>query len=134
MKGKFPVKIPDIVVILLFAGLTVVSGVYVFAGAGDVSRVVIQGPNNRTWIFPLDEDRTVPIRGVLGDDTVVRISGGQVWAESSPCPTQVCVGMGRLGADSWWPLPVISCLPNRVSIWIEGAAAGGGGHIDGAAW
>ena len=131
MKKKLPVKILDIVIILLFTALTVTTGFAMLTRATDAPMVVIQGPHNRTWIFPLDEyeERTVRVRGVLGDDTVVRISGGYVWAESSPCDNQTCVGMGRVNADSWWPW--IACLPNNVMFMIEGTHASG--HIDGAA-
>jgi len=131
MKKKPPVRILDIVIILMFATLTVVSGFAMHARTSGVPMVVIQGPNNRTWVFPLteDEERTVSVRGVLGDDTVVRISGGYVWTESSPCDNQTCVGMGRVSADSWWPW--VACLPNNVMFMIEGADASG--HIDGAA-
>ena len=118
MKSKPPVKMPDIVIILLFAALTVFSGVYAAAGTRDAARVVIQGPNDRTWIFSLEEEKTIRVRGILGDDTVVRISGGAVWAESSPCTNQICVNMGRISAGSWFPM--VSCLPNHVMFRIEG--------------
>ena len=130
MKKKLPLKIPDVVIILLFAGLTVFSGIYVFSRQSGAPMVVIQGPGNRTWVYPLDSETTVRVRGVLGDDTVVRISGGEVWAESSPCDNQTCVGMGRINAHSWWPW--IACLPNNVMFMVEGSDADG--HIDGAAW
>ena len=92
--------------------------------------VVIQGPNNRTWVYPLDSEQTVRVRGILGDDTVVRISGGYAWAESSPCDNQTCVGMGRISAGSWWIW--VACLPNNVFFTIEGASDRG--LVDGAAW
>ena len=119
MKGKFPVKIPDIVIILLAMGLTAFSAYEVYARSGGVVQVVIQGPNNRTWVYPLDSEETVRVRGILGDDTVVRISGGEAWAESSPCDNQTCVGMGRINAESWWPW--VACLPNNVMFMIEGS-------------
>jgi len=130
MKGKIPIKIPDIVIILLFAALTVYSGITIFARATDAPMVVIHGPGNRVWVYPLDSEETIRVRGVLGDDTVVRISGGQVWAESSPCDNQTCVGMGRINNASW--LPWIACLPNNVFFMIEGTDDSG--NIDGAAW
>ena len=132
MKMKPPVKIPDIMIILLFAALTVYAGFYVYtARAGGAPMVVIQGPGNRSWVFPLESsEETVRVRGILGDDTVVRISGGEVWAESSPCDNQTCIGMGRVNANSWWPW--VACLPNNVFFMVEGADASG--EIDGAAW
>ena len=129
MKGKPPVKIPDIVIILLALGLTVYSGYEVYARSSAGAQVLIQGPN-RTWVFPINAEETVRVRGILGDDTVVRIHGGEVWAESSPCDNQTCVGMGRINAGSWWAW--IACLPNNVMIVIEGA--NDSGAADATAW
>jgi len=130
MKVKLPIKIPDIAIILLSAGLTVFSGIYIFSRTQDASRVIIQGPNNSTWIFPLDEERTVRVRGILGDDTVVRISGGAAWVESSPCSNQICVNMGRITAGLWFPM--VSCLPNHVMFRIEGSNERG--YVDRTTW
>jgi len=130
MKWNLPVKIPDIIIILLALGLTVFSGYSVYARGRGIPQVVIQGPNNRTWIYPLDTEETVRIRGVLGGDTVVRISGGEAWAESSPCDNQLCVGMGRINAGSWWAW--VACLPNNVMFMIEGS--NDVGQPDAGAW
>jgi len=128
MKGKLPVKIPDIVIILLALGLTVTSIFAAYVRTNGITQVLIQGPN-RTWVYPLDAEETVRVRGTLGDDTVVRISGGEAWAESSPCDNQICVGMGRIGTDSWWG---VACLPNNVIFRIEGR--NDRGRIDATAW
>ena len=129
MKRKLPIKIPDIVIILTALGLTVYSGFIAYAGASANAQVHIQGPN-RSWIYPLDAEETVRVRGILGDDTVVRIHGGEVWAEYSPCENQTCVGMGRITGSSWFGW--IACLPNNVIIMIEGA--NDSGLTDAAAW
>ena len=130
MKRKLPIKIPDIVIIFLALGLTVFSGFHVYARSSGFAQVVIHGPNNSMWIYPLDAEATIRVRGVLGDDTVVRISGGEAWAESSPCGNQLCIGMGRIGADSWWPW--VACLPNNVMFMIEGSD--GSGQTDVGVW
>ena len=93
--------------------------------------VVIQGPNDRKWIYPLSAEETVRVAGVLGGDTVVRISGGEVWAESSPCDNQTCVAMGRINAVSMFPW--VACLPNNVFFKVEGTDDVDI-HVDGAAW
>ena len=130
MRRKLPVKIPDLVIISLSLSLTLFSGYQVFARSSDVARIVIQGPNNRSWVFPLDIEETVRVPGVLGGDTVVRISDGEVWAESSPCDNQLCVGMGRINADSWWVW--VACLPNNVMFMIE--RGHGSGQTDAGSW
>ena len=131
MKKSLPVKLPDVVIILLFAALTAYSAYAIYAArSGGTPMVIIQGPGNRTWVYPLDSEQTVRVRGILGGDTVIRISGGEAWAEFSPFDNQVCVGMGRVGAGTWWPW--VACLPNHVMFTIEGGDASG--TIDGAAW
>ena len=129
MKQKLPLKMPDIVIILLFAALTLLSGLYALADTQDASMVVIQGPGGR-WVFPLEGERTVRVPGVLGGDTVVRISGSSAWAESSPCANQICVNMGRITAGSWFPM--VSCLPNHVMFRIEGTHERG--YVDRTTW
>ena len=123
------IKIADIAIIILAIGITVFSAFKIYARPGNNFKVAIQGPD-RTWVFPLDAEETVRVKGALGYDTVVRISGGEVWAESSPCENQLCVGMGRINADSWWAW--IACLPNNVMIMIEGSNENG--ISDAAAW
>ena len=129
MKGKLPIKIPDIVIILMALGLTVFSGFVAYARPNDTSQVLIQGPD-RIWVFPLDAEETIRVRGILGDDTVIRISGAEAWVESSPCNNQTCVGMGRIGTRVWWSW--IACLPNNVMFMIEGS--NDHRHTDATAW
>jgi len=128
MKEKLPVKIPDIIIIFLALGLTLFSVFAAYVRTSGAAQVLIQGPN-RSWVFPIDAEETVRVRGILGDDTVVRIHGGEAWAESSPCNNQLCVGMGRINANSWWG---IACLPNNVFFMVEGS--NDSGSIDATAW
>jgi hypothetical protein len=129
MNAKLTVKIMDIVIILLALGLTVFHGFAVHLRLGSTTQVLIQGPN-QTWVFPLDAEETIRVKGILEDYTVVRISGGEAWAESSPCDNQLCVGMGRIRASSWrsW----VACLPNNVMFMLEGN--NDNGQIDATAW
>ena len=129
MKGKPPVKILDIVILIIGLGLTLYYGYAVYVKPGSISQVLVQGPNE-AWVFPLDAEETLRVRGFLGDDTVVRIHNGEVWAEYSPCKNQLCVGMGRINASSW--LTWIACLPNNVMIVIEGK--NDRGYTDASAW
>ena len=129
MKGKLAFTIADTVIILVALGLTVYSGFAAYARPGTSAQVLIRGPG-LSWVFPLDADETVRVLGVLGNYTVVRIHGGDVWAESSPCENQVCVGMGRINAASWWAW--IACIPNNVMIMIE--RSNDNGSIDATAW
>ena len=109
-------KIPDIIIIVLALGFTGYSAFMAYMQPRNTPRVQIYGPT-QSWVFPLDAEETVRVRGVLGNDTVVRIHGGEAWAESSPCNNQICVGMGRINVNSWWG---VACLPNKVFFMIEG--------------
>jgi len=115
MKVKLPVKIPDIVIILLAIGITGVSAFTVYMKPKVTIQVFIQGSSQR-WIFPLDAEETIAVRGPLGT-TMVHIHNNEVWVESSPCTNKICMGMGHI--DSKWDW--IACLPNNVFIVIEGS-------------
>jgi len=113
MKGKQPLKIPDIVIILLGLGLTGFSAFAAYISPG-AARVLIQG-QDQLWIFPLDAEETVVVRGPLGD-TVVKIHDNQAWVESSPCDNQTCVASGHIRRHRAWT----ACLPNNMFLMIEG--------------
>ena len=100
------VKIPDLVIIILSLGLTVSSAVAAYINPQNASQVLIEGVNQK-WIFPLDSQETVRVKGPLGE-TVVRIHEKEVWVASSPCSNQTCVAMGHVNRG--W----VACLPNNV--------------------
>jgi hypothetical protein len=114
MKKRFPLKVLDIVVILLALGLTGFSAFVVYVKPRNITRVVING-SGREWVFPLDADERVEVPGPLGN-TVVRIRNHQAWVESSPCTNQVCVAAGHVHDRGDW----VACLPNNVFLMIEG--------------
>jgi hypothetical protein len=114
MKKGFPLKVMDMVVILLALGLTGVSAFAAYIQPGDSPQVVING-SGQEWIFPLDTDETVEVPGPLGI-TVVKIQDNQAWVESSPCTNQVCVAGGHINAQGDW----VACLPNNVFLMVEG--------------
>ena len=115
MKGKLPIKILDIVIIILSIGLTAFSAFASYIKPRNTIQVLIEGPNQK-WIFPLDAEETVKVKGPLGD-TVVRIRQNEVWVESSPCDNQTCVAMGHARFKGDW----VACLPNNVFFMIEGS-------------
>jgi len=121
----FPVKIPDVLIILLAAGLTFFSAYTVYIKGETKARVLIRG-NGGEWAFPVSAEETVVVPGPLGD-TVVRIGGSRAWVESSPCENQTCVASGALARRGQWA----ACLPNSVLLMIEGAEDE---NIDAVAW
>jgi len=104
----------DIAAILLSAGITVLSAVYVYGGGGGERRVIIEGSGS-SWVYPLDAEETVRVHGPLGD-TVVQIHDGEARIVSSPCQNQVCVAAGEIHSHGQW----VACLPNSVFLRIEG--------------
>ena len=127
MKGKLPVKIPDMVIILLFLVLTGFSTFKAYVKPQYTIQVMVQG-QTQSWIFPLDAEETISVRGPLGN-TIVKIHGSEVWVESSPCDNQTCVAMGHARSRGDW----VACLPNAVYFIIEGSDDLRR-YTDGAAW
>jgi hypothetical protein len=114
LKEKPMVKLADILIILLAAGLTVFSAYAAYMKPQNSSRVVIRG-QEREWIFPLDTEETIVVPGPLGD-TIVKIHDDRAWVESSPCQNQTCVASGHVRRQGSWA----ACLPNNVLLIIEG--------------
>ena len=129
MEKKTPVKIFDIVIILLAVGLTVFSTIAVYITPAKTVQISIEGPNQQKWIYPLDAEETVRVKGILGEDTVIRIHNNEAWVESSPCGNQTCVGMGRVNSRGSW----VACLPNNVYFVIEGSNDDGD-QLDATVW
>ena len=116
----------DIPVIALAIALTLTLGGLVYSRGSSASQVIIRGPD-KTWIYPLDAEAEVKVDGPIGV-TVVQIHGGQAAIVSSPCAGQTCVAAGAIHKNGQWA----ACLPNKVSILVEGSA--GGDSIDASSW
>jgi hypothetical protein len=107
-------RIPDIAIILLAAGLVVFSVYAAYIKPQGRVRVLLQGHDSE-WIFQINAEETVIINGPLGD-TVVKIHDNRAWVESSPCENQSCVASGFVWRQGQWA----ACLPNKVLLIIEG--------------
>jgi hypothetical protein len=112
---KLRIKIPDILIILLSAGLVFFSAYGAYVKQPGASRVLIRGQGSQ-WYFPVDAEETVVVNGPLGD-TVIKIHENRAWVESSPCENKTCVAAGAVFRQGQWA----SCLPNKVLLVIEGA-------------
>ena len=102
-------------IILLSLGVTVFSSFAAYVKPSNTLMVLIEGQGQR-WIYPLDAEETVTVRGPMGD-TVIRIHNNEAWVESSPCDNQTCIGMGHVDYNGAW----VACLPNNVFFMIEGS-------------
>jgi len=107
-------KVLDILLTLAIGAATVWSGFAVYGTESNTVRVRIEGIEG-SWLYPLDEDRTIAVRGPLGD-TIVRIANGSAQISASPCPNQTCIAGQHIEHTGDWN----ACLPNRVIIRGEG--------------
>ncbi|MBQ3281206.1 MAG: NusG domain II-containing protein [Eubacterium sp.] len=99
------------VLVLFGAALSVPA--LLWRGSGTDVKVTVDGKLYGT--YDLSEDQTVEIAR-SGHTNVIRIEGGKVFMESASCRNQVCVHTGRISHSG----QSIVCLPNRVSVTIEG--------------
>jgi hypothetical protein len=121
---KSPLKPLDIPVIIFALALTFLFGWKVYNRGTASSRVIVKSPE-KTWIFPLEANELLSVKGSMGE-TLVEIHDGRAAIVSSPCGGQICVAAGKLHKNGQWA----SCLPNRVFFLIEGAED----EIDAASW
>lgn len=77
--------------------------------------VIVERDGQVIFTAPLDRDRTFAVTGPLGV-TRLAIRHGSVRVASSPCPHQVCVGMGAIDRVG----QLLACVPNRLLIRIRG--------------
>ena len=113
--GRGGVKKSDLYFLAVVAALVV--GVLIFfylVSSNEGHEVIIEEANNLVGVYPLGEDRTIEVEGILGTTTVV-IENGEVYVSDSPCPNKVCIRMGRKGEVG----DTIVCLPNRIYISIR---------------
>jgi len=121
--------LPDFIVLLITAGVTVFFAVNIYGKSGDSLRFIIQGKNQR-WIYPIEETLTIDAAGFLGN-TTVELKDGRARVVSSPCANKTCISCGAIYNKGQW----IACLPNGIFIRIE-AAGKEGQHdgLDGSVW
>lgn len=117
------IRLLDVIALVLVAAAIGAISLRVYSGNRAASEVTIES-EGKAWIYPLDKDRAVDVRGPLGV-TRILIESGHARIADSPCPDKLCVHMGRLAGPGQWA----ACLPNRVFVRIGGEAAH---EVDGA--
>ena len=111
----------------LTADLAVILGLLLLAGIlylllnvnrpeGGVAVVRVNGVV--TERHPLNVDGTFPLNG--GSNILV-IQDGQAWLSEADCPDKLCVKQGRIHYSG----QVITCLPNRLTVTVEGGESDG---------
>jgi hypothetical protein len=122
---KSRVKLLDIVIIILAAGVCFLSAYGAYMKPSSSSRVLIQSKDSE-WYFPADASETLVVSGPLGD-TVIKIEEGRAWVEDSPCENKTCIASGFVARQGQWA----ACLPNKVLLFMEGK---GSDDVDTLAW
>jgi len=109
----------DFVAIAASAAVIALASISAYSRRGGELQLAISGASGE-WIYPMGEDREISVPGPLGA-TLVRVEGGRVRIEDSPCPTKSCVASGSISEANQW----LACLPNRVFVRVEGRGAEG---------
>jgi hypothetical protein len=122
-------KLLDFVALAVAVGVIAAISVRVYGGGGRPV-VEVRGAYSQEWVFPLDSEESLKVRGPLGDTEVV-ISGGAVRIVESPCPEKICIRTGAISR----PGQTIACLPNQVIVVIRGESrAHPGEQVDAFSW
>ncbi|MCD8355777.1 MAG: NusG domain II-containing protein [Clostridia bacterium] len=105
--------------IFLLAGLLAVFlilGAVLLLTRKSGATVVVRVAGEETATFALEENTVYTIEGVSGGTNKLVIEDGAVWLEDASCPDQLCVHQGKIQYVG----ESIICLPNKVSVTIEG--------------
>ena len=123
MKDLFKdIRKADIILLaaLIILGAALSVPAFLWKGTGDTVKVTVNG--KLYGEYSLKEDRKVEIERD-GKKNILVIEDGKAWMDYSTCKNQVCVHTGKIHDAG----RSIVCLPNRVSVTIEGK---GGGEYD----
>ena len=102
--------------LILIAALLLLSGVLYLvlrAGRQEGGVAVVRVNGVETERHSLSVNGTFPLNG--GSNILV-IRDGQAWLSEAHCPDLLCVKQGRVHYTG----QVITCLPNRVTVTVEG--------------
>jgi hypothetical protein len=107
--------------LLLILGLLLLAGVLYLAlnlgrREGGVAVVRIDGVEAER--HSLAVDGTFPLNG--GTNVLV-IEDGKAWISQADCPDHICVRQGKIHYTG----QVITCLPNRLTVTVEGGESDG---------
>ena len=107
--------------LILVVALLVLAGVLYLtlnANRQEGGVVVVRVEGVETERHSHDVDGTFPLNG--GTNTQV-IQNGQAWLSEADCPDLLCVKQGKIHYTG----QVITCLPNRLTVTVEGGESDG---------
>lgn len=120
MKDLFARKklLADAIVIAVLLLLAGVLWLVTAHGRQEGGVVVVRVDGVETERHSLAVDGTFPLNG--GTNILV-IRDGQAWLSEADCPDKLCVKQGKIHYTG----QVITCLPNRVTVTVEGGESNG---------
>ena len=81
-------------------------------------QAVVRVDGRVTERHPLTENGVYPLNG--GSNILV-IENGEAWLSDANCPDHLCVKMGKIRYNG----QTITCLPNRLTVTVEGGESNG---------
>lgn len=107
----------DIIIIsALLAIAALIFALSLLSGGDNGAQAVVSVGGERAVSLPLAEDTEYTVTAE-GHTNVIRIEGGEVFMLLANCPDGYCIEQGRISKTG----EMIVCLPNRVTVTIEGA-------------
>ena len=108
----------DLILIAALLLLALVLFLALNLGREEGGVVVVRVDGSETERHPLSVDGVFPLNG--GSNVLV-IEGGQAWISEADCPDHICVRQGKVRYTG----QVITCLPNRLTVTVEGGESNG---------
>lgn len=106
---------------ILIASLLLLAGIlyFLFSASGEAGAwAVVRIDGEEAVRYPLSMDGTYPLNG--GTNILV-IENGDAYLSEADCPDKLCVRQGRIHYTG----QVITCLPNRLTVTVEGGESSG---------
>ena len=108
----------DLALITFFLLLSAVLFLLLHTGRTEGGWAVVRVEGRETGRYLLTENGEYPLNG--GSNILV-IEDGWAWLREANCPDKLCVRQGRVRYSG----QVITCLPNRLTVTVEGGATNG---------
>lgn len=120
MKGLFENKklLADLCVILALLLLAGGLSLALRLGREAGGQAVVRVDGRVTERHSLAENGVYPLNG--GSNVLV-VENGEAWLSDADCPDHLCVKMGKIRYNG----QTITCLPNRLTVTIEGGESNG---------
>ena len=110
---SYGLKALDFIFLLVFIAILCLSILSINKTSSKTPTVIITSPDGQ-YIYPLDKDREIQVKGLIGI-SVIQIKNGKASFKDSPCPNKTCVAATPVFRNFEWS----ACLPNQIFIRIE---------------